>query len=86
MSEKHYPRHTTGHDDDVLVTMSHHGASFKVVYFDGKILVYIGHYCGMHLSVEQAQGLRGLLDAGIADALDAAEAAASRVNLVKAAA
>ncbi|MGY4103978.1 hypothetical protein ACW2Q0_31165, partial [Nocardia sp. R16R-3T] len=63
---------------------SHHRVSFEVRYFDGKILVYIGHHCGMNLSVEQARGLRDLLDAGIADALDAAQAAASRVNLVKA--
>ncbi|WP_433599136.1 hypothetical protein ACQPXH_26170 [Nocardia sp. CA-135953] len=83
MSAKFYPRHTTGRDDDVLVTMAHHGVSFTVVYFDGKIIVRLGDYCGMHLSVEQARGLRGLLDAGIADAL---EAAASRVDLVKAAA
>ncbi|MET8875577.1 hypothetical protein [Nocardia sp. NPDC004604] len=81
MSEKFYPRHTTGRDDDVLVMMAHHGVSFAVVYFDGKIIVRIGPDCGMHLSVEQARGLRDLLDAGIADALDAA---ASRVDLVKA--
>ncbi|MFI9406245.1 hypothetical protein [Nocardia sp. NPDC052316] len=86
MAEKYYPRHTTGADDDVLVTMAVQHVSFDVHYFDGKILVYFGSACGMHLSAEQAQSLRDLLDAGIADALDARESASARVDLVKAAA
>ncbi|WP_433756429.1 hypothetical protein [Nocardia sp. CA-135398] len=83
MSDKYYPRHTTGHNDDLLVTMSQHHVSFEVVYFRGKVLVFFGPHCSLHLSVDQAQAFRDLLDAGIADALDAA---ASRVDLVKAAA
>ncbi|MFI7670820.1 hypothetical protein [Nocardia sp. NPDC049526] len=86
MSKKHYPRHTTGHDDDVLVMMAVHHVSFSVRYWDGKIHVDFGSSCGVHLTPQQAQAFRDLLDAGIADSRDAAEAADVRVDLVKAAA
>ncbi|WP_330233969.1 hypothetical protein OHA40_16850 [Nocardia sp. NBC_00508] len=85
MSEKYYPRHTTGADDDVLVTMAVHHASFEVHYFAEKVMVNLGGVgCGMHLTVQQAQAFRALLDAGIADALADQESATYRVDLVKA--
>lgn len=67
-----YGAHVTGIDDDVLVTMAMHHVSFEVHHFQGKVHVYFGTSCGMQLTVEQAIGLRELLDAGIADAVDAA--------------
>ncbi|WP_280294942.1 hypothetical protein [Nocardia abscessus] len=85
MSDKHWPAHRTGRDDDVLVTMAAHRVSFEVQLFRGKLFVDFGPSCGMQLTVEQARGLRDLLDAGIADAeTDAQELAVYRVDLVKA--
>lgn len=86
MSEKFYSPHTTGVDDDVLITMAMHHVSFSVQYWDGKVHVDFGPHCGVQLPVEKAQALRSLLDAGIADALQAQALAARRVDLVKAAA
>lgn len=89
MSEKFYPRHATGVDDDVLVMMAAHHVSFAVHCWNGKLHVDFGPACGMQLTIEQAQDLRNLLDLGIADLLEALaerEAAQSRVDLVKAAA
>lgn len=61
-------RYVTGVEDDVLVTLSEHHASFSVSFFQDKVIVQIGH-CHMHLELDKAVRFRELLDAGIADAL-----------------
>ncbi|MEV2226234.1 hypothetical protein AB0E01_41215 [Nocardia vinacea] len=86
MSDKYWPAHTTGVADDVLVMMHADNVSFKVQLFNGRLFVDLGSTCGMQLTLTQAQGLRDLLDAGIADALADQEINAYHVDLVKAAA
>ncbi|MFI9506802.1 hypothetical protein [Nocardia sp. NPDC052566] len=82
MSDKYYPVHRTGRNDDVLVTMAAHAVSFEVHFYGKKVFVRFGTSCFMQLDLSQAVALRGLLDAGIADAI--ADQQSGRVDLVKA--
>ncbi|WP_280391762.1 hypothetical protein [Nocardia brasiliensis] len=82
MSEKFYPAHTSGADDDVTLCHST-SESFRVAMYKGRLHVYIGSAV-MLLELEKATLLRGLLDAGIADALAYLAESADRVDLVKA--
>ncbi|MGX1762648.1 hypothetical protein ACWIG5_38145 [Streptomyces lydicus] len=80
MSKKFYPAHTSGADDDVNLLHSTSGA-FRVVTYDGCVHVYVGSAC-MVLELEKATLLRGLLDAGIADALASLADSADQVEAV----
>lgn len=82
MSEKFYPDHTSGADDDVSLLHRSSG-SFRVAMYKGRVHVYVGS-AYMILELEMATLLRDLLDAGIADALAYLAESADRVDLVKA--
>ncbi|MGX1778093.1 hypothetical protein ACWIGW_38720 [Nocardia brasiliensis] len=80
MSEKYYPEYTSGVDDDVTVCHSTSG-SFRVAMYKGRLHVYIGSAV-MILDLEKATLLRGLLDAGIADAVAYLADSADQVKAV----
>ncbi|ASF09846.1 hypothetical protein NBRGN_045_00470 [Nocardia brasiliensis NBRC 14402] len=82
MSEKYYPAHTSGADDDVTMCHSTSG-SFRVAMHNGRVHVYVGS-AFMLLELDKATLLRGLLDAGIADALAYLADSADQVDLAKA--
>lgn len=79
--KKLWPRHSTGKNDNVLITMAAHHVSFETQWFGGKVFVTFGPDCGVQLTVAQARDLRALLDAAITDA---ESDLTDRVSLLKA--
>ncbi|MFF0527786.1 hypothetical protein ACFYT3_05295 [Nocardia amikacinitolerans] len=82
MSDVRWPMHeAVPSSRNFLMSVHEFDASFSVHYSNDRVWVELGSI-SLQLMVEQARVLRGLLDAGLADA--EAAASAYRVDLTKA--